>query len=108
MIGPEWIRQPALALWMLGWVITGMALVLLVVMLLVAWAITSEDPSEAALARDVGLAISCLGVLLGAALLLPSELLARNWPQVYTLALGGVGSGFAFVSLGFATLFSGS
>lgn len=100
MIGPEWLRQPALGLWIAGWVIIGMALATLVLTLLAAWAISADDAVEAALARDVGLAISSGGVLLGCVFLLPSELLARSWPRVYTLILVGIGTGFGFASLG--------
>jgi hypothetical protein len=106
MVGPEWVRQPALGLWVAGWAVVSMAFVVLVVMMLTAWAIASRDAAESVLARDVGLAITSVGVLVGAALLLPSELLARNWPQVCTLIFISVGSGFAFVALGLPALFS--
>lgn len=108
MVGPEWVRQPALALWVIGWAVVSMTMVLFVAMMLTAWAIATRDGAEAALAFDVSLAIASVGVLLGAVLLLPSELLARNWPQVYTLIVSSVGGGFAFVTLGLPALFFGA
>ena len=85
----------------------GMALIVLVMALLMAWAMVGGDPGEASLIRDLGLALAAAGVVLAGTMLLPSELLARRWRQVYSLALAIVGSAFVFASLGFGALFSG-
>jgi hypothetical protein len=106
MIGPEWIRQPALALWVIGWAVAVMAVVPPLAVFAAAWSIAGSNPSEAATAFDVGLVLMSLGLLLVVLLQLPSELLARNWQRAGVLTMVGVAMCFVFASRDLAALFS--
>ncbi len=108
MVGPGWHRQAALALWVIGWAVAVLAVVPPLVLFAGAWAVAGSDPSEAAMAFDVGLALMSLGLLLVVVLQVPSELLARNWQRVGVLTMVGVAMCFVFASRDLAALFSGA
>lgn len=108
MVGPGWVRQTALALWVIGWVVAVMAVVPPLAVWVASWFVAGSSPSEAATAFDVGLALMSLGLLLVVLLQLPSELLARNWQRVGVLTMVGVAMCFVFASRDLAALFSGA